>query len=210
MSEILYLGEKDKTMEKHQALSFFLFPFFSLPFLVFFFFFWWHIAELSAHKPPCSGPPTQIRTQTWVPKGQFFPILAWPPDIKFVYLPLGLSRECMLLGSLSRHNKNLEWRVHETFSFHSPCKRLTVILLPFGLRKFWLGFSLCILFCFSTRGGKKSYHTLRSGWEGSEGKVIRWGISRHCTEGFPPLELQRLEFSKTRVPPNFLIFLSSE
>ena len=39
MSEILYLGEKDKTMEKHQALSFFLFPFFSLPFLVFFFFF---------------------------------------------------------------------------------------------------------------------------------------------------------------------------
>ena len=38
MSEILYLGEKDKTMEKYQAPSFFLFHFSFLPFFVFFFF----------------------------------------------------------------------------------------------------------------------------------------------------------------------------
>ena len=82
MSEILYLGEKDKTMEKYQAPSFFLFhfSFLSLFFFVFFFF-WRHIAELSAHKPTFSGPPTQIMTQIWVSKGQFFPILAWPPGI---------------------------------------------------------------------------------------------------------------------------------
>ena len=61
-------------------LSFsFIFPSFPCFFCVFFF--WRHIAELSAHKPTFSGPPTQIMTQIWVSKGQFFPILAWPPGI---------------------------------------------------------------------------------------------------------------------------------
>ena len=78
MSEALYLGEKDRTGEMPGSLFFFLPP--SLPpsllsFLLFFFFLMAH-CELPAHKPPFSGPPTQIVTRSWVPKGHFFPSLA--------------------------------------------------------------------------------------------------------------------------------------
>lgn len=94
------------------------------------------------------------------PTCSFFPGLVWPPGL--VSMPhFGSMRTFPSIALLKVSNSNFA---------------------PFRLRQFGVGFSLCVLFCCSTQGRKRSCTSSSRGWKDCGNRALSWGVSHLCTQ----------------------------